>query len=105
MQDKNNQQVNELKHYAQKGNLKRNDKCPCGSGKKVKVCHKHFLEVRHYVVQREFQITNGIANYNRTANLKGHKTLNREQYIDALNEAENQAKLNNNEQKSTENVS
>ncbi len=98
--------VNEIKHYAQKGNLGRNDKCPCGSKKKVKNCHKHFLEIRHYVVQREMNVSNALASHNKLAGMgkEGYKPLTREQFIESLDSAENQQILENSAENEKETV-
>lgn len=90
-------EVNEIKYYAEKGNLSRNDKCPCGSKKKVKSCHKHFLNIRHYVVQREINVSNALAAHNKAAdmNKEGYKKLTREQFIETLDLQENAEKLQN----------
>ena len=34
-------------------NLKRNDRCPCGSGKKVKHCHSALLRANKLMTQRK----------------------------------------------------
>jgi len=39
-------------------NLKRNDKCPCGSGKKVKKCHSALL--KGLKLQKQKRITEGV---------------------------------------------
>ncbi|MDR3328180.1 MAG: SEC-C domain-containing protein [Prevotellaceae bacterium] len=35
-----------------KDGCKRNDKCPCGSGKKVKNCHLEYLEKKYYSINK-----------------------------------------------------
>ncbi|HEX5186478.1 MAG TPA: SEC-C metal-binding domain-containing protein [Nitrososphaeraceae archaeon] len=79
----------DILEYAKKGALGRNDKCPCGSGKKVKKCHSNYLNIRHFVVQKEFNVVNALAEHNRKLTDNGHKKISRERFIDSLLEKEN----------------
>ena len=64
--------------------LKRNSKCPCKSGKKVKVCHPNLLQVRNQQLDRKMFIDNQLARHNSQADSgkSGIKRMNRQEFIE-----------------------
>lgn len=60
--------------------LTRNAKCPCGSGFKVKKCHKEYLLVRNKLIQENFDVDNGLARHNA----KTGRKMTKQQYLEYL---------------------
>ena len=66
--------------------LKRNSKCPCGSGKKTKVCHPDLLKRRQILKNHLFHLDTALALNNAEAEKKtpGYLAFERADYEKAL---------------------
>lgn len=66
--------------------VKRNTRCPCGSGKKAKRCCKHLLTVRNEKISVEFQRRNGYAEHQRNAEYGKVEPLTYNEWLNQENE-------------------
>lgn len=74
--------------------LKRNDRCPCGSGRKTKRCCKHLLTVRNEKISLQFQRKNGYAEHQKQVKYGKTEPLTYAQWLNQENERKMQ-ELNN----------
>lgn len=83
-------------NLTKKGAVKRNMQCPCGSGIKVKHCHKSLLEFRHKKVQSEIDLQNQVADVTRKSGLSRKEYLQKvreEKLEENQNEYQSQNKI------------
>ena len=60
--------------------LNRNSKCPCGSGQKIKRCHKNILELRHKAVQDKINMKVAYSAHNRMLESHGEEKMSEAQW-------------------------